>query len=409
MVSHRFLVFLCLLAPVCAFRRRPQASNLTVDYRGNRIKEVQAETLWAVRVLRAAGMHNDVLKDVWPGHWDNDQRTNMDLLWAWIDAMQENDALGALPFRLDPPITYADIRNKDPQSLVRAIFIGHHFKHGKDRRGKKVYGMDYYINHRLKRPDDYFCIPPDGEVQSMKVRHRSTRADPLFEERGRVGSGDVDDSHPVKKKMLSRQESFENPHAGIATLETMPDEALNFFGEELRHGGKKNVRTGSRSNTSGVFERLGAPFIAGPSGSIEYMILAMEDDCLGTCEDGLVPFEQHKVREALISVMTAALIAGGQHSLGECLAVAQAMGYFLEVPSMLEDYHLAAEEFESYSAKVLGVAPQGSNPLSQLRPLRLKPMNTSSAKSDVDMNASSDESDLEQGAMEQGSKRPRLG
>merc|ERR1719291_724562 len=69
-------------------------------------------------------------------------------------------------------------------------------------------------------------------------------------------------------------------------------------------------------------------------------------------KDGDTPY----LREALIGLMTAIMVAGGQHSLGECLAVAQELGYFANIPSFIykapdrndTTYEEVVAVFESY-------------------------------------------------------------
>merc|ERR1719183_1111694 len=95
------------------------------------------------------------------------------------------------------------------------------------------------------------------------------------------------------------------------------------------------------------------------------MILAMEDDCLGQCSGGLVPSDRHRIREALLAIMSAVLIAGGQHSLSECIAVAQAMGYFTTIPQFMQDYPTAIKAFENYAAQNLGVGQIQSSVIQQ--------------------------------------------
>eukprot|EP00928_Gymnodinium_smaydae_P027760 TRINITY_DN2135_c0_g1_i1.p1 TRINITY_DN2135_c0_g1~~TRINITY_DN2135_c0_g1_i1.p1 ORF type:complete len:484 (+),score=80.58 TRINITY_DN2135_c0_g1_i1:56-1507(+) len=342
-------------------RKKDRFGNL-LDHRENIIAATQAETIWAVRVLKSAIHPNRQLKQLWEGHWDSSNGTNMDLLWAWIQAIEANghSSMGIIPFRVNPPMTpEGEERNSKPQSLIGAIHSGHKFKNGKDKDGKKVLGMDYYINNRLRYGEQVQGVLPTGESESLEKRHRDVRALPMFEKRGRF---DLDDLPREQQDFaLSRRSSMRNFHAGITALEYIPDEAVDFFEVPVNHGGKSyNARTGEMKgyNTSRLMQVLDAPCIAGPSGSIEYMVLSMEDDCCGHCKGGLVPADRLRVREALLGIMTAALIAGGQHSLAECLGVAQAMGYFKHLPHMvLGNYYKGAADFEKYLAEELGIAP----------------------------------------------------
>lgn len=297
--------------------------------------------------------------------------TNMDLLWAWITAMQKNGDNGFIPFRLNPPMDEeAALRNEDPGIFAAAFHTGHDFKNGVDEEGNEIYGMDYYINDRLD--GDVLAVKPNGEKVSLEQRHDDVRAEDMFEYRGRVSVDDLPDPE-YQNLLLSREDSIENYDAGIARHDDVPDEAQDFFDVPVVHGGKNfNVRTGNDWNTSALFESIGAPFIAGPSGSIEYLILSMEDDCNGACPDGMVPRQFHHVREALIGLMTAILVAGGHHSVTECVAVAQAMGYFSKVPDILHDYKAGLKAFSSYLVK-LGVAPLPPAPRHPPKPIQIPP------------------------------------
>merc|ERR1719456_1062746 len=62
----------------------------------------------------------------------------------------------------------------------------------------------------------------------------------------------------------------------------------------------------------------------------------MEDDCAGRCPKGLVPSDLLPLREAIIGIFTAALVASGHHSFAECIVVAQEMGYFQDIPQIGE-------------------------------------------------------------------------
>lgn len=358
-------------------RRTPVASpSPSLTMRGNPVLAVQAETLWAVRALRHSTDRNDKVGQhetlprkhddaesnaspcfAIPAAWGEGPVTNMDLLWAWILAIQKNDRSG-IPFRLNPPMDEeGNLRNQEPTRMLAAIHVGHSFKNGVDEYGRGVFGMDYYVNDRIMRAEEVQCVlEPDGQKNSMQNRHLAVRSKPFFKRRGRKGFGEA--SPAEQERLQSRWElSGSNPHAGIAPLEHMPDEALDFFPHPIQHGGKSgNVRNNTAGTMAHTFSRRGMPFIGGASGSIEYLIHSMEDDCAGSCPDGLVPVGLLDLREALIGIMTAALVAGGQHSIGECMVVAQAMGYFTELPLVMQtDSHAAYMELFARKMESLGI------------------------------------------------------
>lgn len=326
-----------------------------MDHRGNVVSAAEAETLWSVRVLRASSVPNCRVPP-WPEKHHH-CHTNLDLLWDWIKAMMKNNNSG-IPFRVDPPMDKeAEARNKDPATFIAALFTGHSFKNGMDLEGRPVFGMDYYINWKLEAEAPYGAVLPSSRITTIKDRDRAVRDHAVFQQRGRV----------FNEMYLVRTNSFENNDAGIAAQEYLPAEAGGFFHQKLMHGGKSCNTRVDEEYAARVFAARGAPFCAGASGSIEYMVLSMEDDCGGHCPLGLVPAELLRVREALIGTMSAALVAGGQHSLGECLVVAQAMGYFAGVPSLITGYFTAVSAFEQYLARLgVGVGRGEEMPLVKL-------------------------------------------
>lgn len=309
--------------------REPQVSLLDEhDKRDNLVANVQTETLWAVSTLSASGKENTVLPPCRLGP------TNMDHLWNWIDLMQRNDAYGQA-FELDPPITTeAENRNSDPSELVWAIQSDHDFKIG---------GMDRYEENL--EIQGATCKLPNGEIMTAAERDHATRLQSIFVNRGRLDIRNASEHHAAAKSHnLLRKDSVNNTHAGIAALEDLPAVALSFFKKPLIHTGKSvTIRSYEATGTDTLFYRLGAPFIGGASGSIAYMVITMEDQVAGQQPHGLIPSLEE--REALIGIMTAALIAGGQHSLAECISVAQAMGYFTDLTPVLESYTKGATEF----------------------------------------------------------------
>lgn len=132
--------------------------------------------------------------------------------------------------------------------------------------------------------------------------------------------------------------------------------AMNFFPGVIAHGGKMNARVLEHSDSMARRLRLmDVPFIGGASGSTLCFILALEDMSVrGRATDALwgddeVVYEYDgeglpegliasiEEREALIGLFISVLIAGGAHSLCECLIVAQSMGYFRDRITRLDD------------------------------------------------------------------------
>lgn len=211
---------------------------------------------------------------------------------------------------------------------------------------------------------------PQCDSTDVYTRGQESRKQKIFAERGR--------EQIRKKDQLARQDSMKNTNAGIVVSEWVDDELKDFFPEELDHAKNQYRRLGT-NETDEDFKSAGVPFISGASGTIQAMILLMEDTLSCKYPRGIVPcgpklekksmLEKAKrvytcniphvnpdrhAREALIGLMTAVLIAAGHHSLGECLVAAKALGYFTGVPSFIPkskakgSYAVAAAMFEKY-------------------------------------------------------------
>ena len=353
------------------------------SYRGNLIAAVDAETLWAVRVLRSAGGPNECLECGTSGlcfgassspSWATGD-SNMDLLWAWIQAMQDNSTSGS-PLHFDPRMNEkATARNLHPADLVGAMNMGHKFKMPwpwdpasctsteANNACSDIYGLDNYIKGRVENPKAQ-CITPTGKAVLLRDRSTEARSRWYFQKRGRITMPEAG-SH--RGSMLLRYEqSGYNRHAGITESEHIRDEAKDVFPRPVSHGKNLIARDDSESSLAGVFRALHAPFVGAASGSIQQFVVSMEDNGAGAFPDGLVPFQAHRVREALIGLQTMTLVSGGQHSIAECLLVAQDMGYFQQLPYVLDSYVAAVAAFERHSAGLGIMAAPGVGPLSEL-------------------------------------------
>jgi hypothetical protein len=293
----------------------------------------------------------------------------MDLLWAWLRALQENGTPRCPGLRVDPRMAEkAAVRNTDPGRLVGAMNVGHSFKipwpwdpagPTGGSAGEEL-GLDKYIKARAEA----WCVLPGGRRQLLRERDAESRARWYFQRRGRII---MPEAGPLESPMKLRYcKSGLNCHAGIAETEWMPDEAKDIFGTPVSHGKNLIARDDSGGSLAALFRHLDAPFVGAASGSIEQFVLTMEDDCCGAHPEGLVPCSALDVREALIGLQTMTLVAGGQHSVAECVIVAQGMGYFSQVPKVEDGYADAVARFEMYLSE-LGVAPGGSiGPLEEM-------------------------------------------
>ncbi|CAK0821154.1 unnamed protein product [Prorocentrum cordatum] len=182
----------------------------TLSHRGNLVCAVEAETLWAVRVLRGASRPNGRLDPRGRGAlgWPPGG-TNMDLLWAWLRALQENSTPGRPGLRVDPRMAEkAAVRNTDPGRLVGAMNVGHSFKipwpwdparPTGDGPGEEL-GLDRYVKAHGRRPrrgarprqvrqgSSRGLVRPAGrsEAAAAGERDAEARARWYFQRRGRI-------------------------------------------------------------------------------------------------------------------------------------------------------------------------------------------------------------------------------
>lgn len=177
----------------------------------------------------------------------------------------------------------------------------------------------------------------DNQVNALKygepykTMHKKCREMPFFSPRGRADKG------RTRLARTGRDQGIQTSDKG-----TLSDG----FTVALTHAQDQVVQV--RDETRQKFQESGAPFIAGASGTIEYLCLSLEED---KPRKSLSKGEL-KEREKLLSIYMATMVLSGHHSLSECLLSAQAMGYFAGVPDPLKDYDGAMKAFQAYTKKL---------------------------------------------------------
>ncbi len=156
----------------------------------------------------------------------------------------------------------------------------------------------------------------------------------------------------------TRAGSFSNPHGGITTGRDRSNSTADIFAAPVQHA--KGALIGDQSSeTYKKFQESGAPFIGGASGTVQFIVMDLESkkpiDQLSNAE--------RQQREKLIALNAARLVAGGHHSMSECIIAAQAYGYFDNIPDPLKDYDVSMKALEKHFGN-LGLNA-GTKPLSR--------------------------------------------
>eukprot|EP00941_MAST-03F_sp_MAST-3F-sp1_P000002 g2.t1 len=378
-----------------------------IDVRGNIVEVTKAESLWAVKTLKASVERNE--------HYPNDLYATRDALiekhfkvpngnttgsttdlvsqyLALLMNNEESEALFAFHWKNDavPEPLQTMNGSNDAVNLSCVILGDYGFKNCKIN-GEEKGGIDYFVDARIEhggRIED-----PRGDIVSTEEAHKAARADRVVaddhEEIGALGryrgrqksaltvfqrygydkidwSKFLGCSNLSKKQreeyLAMRSSSARSSFAGIMEHRKMTEvldseeyrELTTFFNCELLHGGKsmnaRQTHVHGKPTFAHLLQSNGFPFIGGASGSIEFLILAMEEYFEATRKRLI---EDETAREILIGWNIALLIAGGNHSLGECLDVAQEMGYFNDIASVrTAPVHKVYKEFEERMKKI---------------------------------------------------------
>jgi hypothetical protein len=172
------------------------------------------------------------------------------------------------------------------------------------------------------------------------------RSQPFFADRGR------------KIMERPRAGSFANPHGGIATGRNRSGSTSDVFTAPVQHA-KGSLIGDQTSETYKKFQQSGAPFIGGASGTVQFIVMEME------AKKPLAQLSnaERSEREKLLALNAARLVAGGHHSMSECIIAARAYGYFANIPDPLQDYDASMKALEAHVGK-LGLGA-GGKPLSR--------------------------------------------
>lgn len=145
-----------------------------------------------------------------------------------------------------------------------------------------------------------------------------------------------------------RDEMYQNRNVGITLSSGRSVAQKNALNTPITHGGAQF----SSSDTSPTVQALvsqGAPFVGGASGTLRFICQEWDVNHGEAHEVGAGELAE---REKLIGVHSVLMMVAGHHSVSECLMMVQAYGYFMDVPSPLDDYDKATKAFEKRLAKL---------------------------------------------------------
>ena len=138
-----------------------------------------------------------------------------------------------------------------------------------------------------------------------------------------------------------RRQSMDSRHAGITTgMDRTPD-TKDVYAKPLFHA-KGQFRADLNSETVKQFQKSGAPYIGGASGTMQFVAMTMEHQ---------QPIEKIDLpeldkRERILAMLAAQHVAIGHHSMAECLLGVKDYGYFKDVPDPLVDYDGAMQALD---------------------------------------------------------------
>jgi hypothetical protein len=196
----------------------------------------------------------------------------------------------------------------------------------------------------IAQPEFKYAVDELGYVleQNYDQLHKKAREQSYFN-----GPGGQKDAGRGKHLHFRRNSVALTTNAGITTGADRTSDTEDFYDNPLGHAKAQN-RADMASDTFKKFKNAGAPFIAGASGTMQYIALDMETrkpmKDLGKAE--------LKAREQTLAMLSAQHVALGHHSMAECLIAVKPYGYFKDVPDPLTDYDAAMKAFEKHLEKL---------------------------------------------------------
>ncbi len=260
----------------------------------------------------------------------------------------------AAGFIQDPPgdvlATTLGYLNSIPEQIGKKQITGAtEFKQKLGGLGPTPTGLefaDFFANQdsRFKGMMDEVGNPLQDKFPELDAK---AREQPFFKNRGRNKS-------PLPRE---RRLSMDSRHVGITTGADRTGDTKNVYSADRYHA-KGAFLARLDDETVKKFQKSGAPFIAGASGTLQFIALEMENR---------KPFDQLEQaelqeREKVLTMMSVQHVAAGHHSMSECLLAAKVYGYFDDVPDPLIDYDASMKAFEKH---IQGLGLGSDEPLSR--------------------------------------------
>ena len=266
---------------------RPDSSNWDTD--------LEAESSWACRLIKSTLGHELITK-----------------LWS-LDLREVTDH----PYFQEVLVRDSAWRESDVGGMISTGQM-HAFSRALTTTKFKE-GMDVYMKRRMTDDVEISLVyTPNGERKRMIDRvKQDSRKTPLFKDRGRLDK-QMEASRWKRARVLLK--SYKRD-AGLA----QSTECANFFPDATLKRGMVLFKPDMQSGTVQAFRKAGLPFVAGISGSVEHLVLCLEE-VTPQGEYGRVA--EKATRDRLIAAYSAILIATGMHTLGECAAAATNLGYW---------------------------------------------------------------------------------
>lgn len=362
----------------------PEASFGPVDCRENTIVHTQMESALAIRVLsdpktaqylseyvdflisqgafstvdtpaaRAVyGFILSIYKPIRAGLWSGDR----DVSWSqWMYTFIQTDWVAFLG-DYDADITKPCLGAADERDIIFSrpdTATAHHIREA--IRESKIGSFNEIRSMFATRRKTNICYPPTTPDTPMGCGNREDEMQKfhfLFQDgyRGRT-------DRPADE--LRRKGSLINQIAGTTNSTSFLLDAQCFFKLPIRHEGKgKFMKVKGAVNVGQYFDKVGAPFIAGPSGTAKQIALTLESSPMPFDEPsvgvvaGMFPSMEGRKREKILLASSMLVLAGGHHSAVELLFGLHVMGYLLDVKGLF----VVTEEYDSrrgpYRRKIL--------------------------------------------------------
>lgn len=230
------------------------------------------------------------------------------------------------------------------------------FQDGLKKLGDTPTGMEFANffadgdNTQFKKVIDDIMAPV-GTKKATDDIDKVGRENQVFRQRGRD-----------ENVMRMRRQSLRSPHVGITTGNDRTADTEGLYSGDFFHA-QAQFRGKMDSETVKKFQKSGAPFVGGASGTIHAVAVEMQIRGDMKPVEALDP-DTLRERERVLAMLSVQHVAAGHHSMAECLVAAKHYGYFKDVSNPLDKYDEAMKELEAHLGG-LGLVRDDAPPLSR--------------------------------------------